>query len=689
MKLQSLIVQNYGAFFGSHTFQLSDKGLCLVLGDNQDEPKMDSNGSGKSTIFDALDWCLFGVVPRGDHVDSIVNELAGRDCHVQVGLTDEAGVPIEVSRWRRMKTGVAQSPSVREANGVSLRVGGRDRTALDANETQKLIEQELGLDRDTFHASVLFGQLDLLRFADCTDAERMEALTRILQLGEVDEWLERAKLKAQAQRLQAADAGRIYEKANGILIGLQGTSYDVQIQQWEDAKVTRSQVLHRQLSDAEGRVGTLMLESKDVGAIQKALADHNLLRPVATEAMKSMEVEFQNFVRAEATERANMGSLARQAQALGNQILQLRSKANGTCSACGQVITGPHIENEVGRLQVQQSELAQQVTDAGARAQAAAEGRARLEQEVARAAQALQVAQQEHQQRYGQLQGELATAQRIVNELVLARGAVDRVRNEFQQLSTEQNPWFAKKQEQQRAIQQAQATVAEADAKRRAADEAVTYYDFWVEAFGPRGLKNYVLDTKLQAITDAANRWVHLLTGGTIWVRIETQTLGRSTGTLRNKLNIRVFRHMPDGKILERNYRSWSGGEKQRVSLGIDLGLSSLIAARSRKRYDLLILDELFKHLDPAGEEAVMELLHHLKREKSSVFVVSHSPDFQAQFERRITIQKVSGKSRIIEEVNRDYRAAQPPAPQPGPAAKDGDVPAVRHRPRRTPVAAR
>jgi DNA repair exonuclease SbcCD ATPase subunit len=210
-----------------------------------------------------------------------------------------------------------------------------------------------------------------------------------------------------------------------------------------------------------------------------------------------------------------------------------------------------------------------------------------------------------------------------------------------------------------------------------------------VEGFGPKGLKNYILDTKLQAITDAANHWVQLLTGGTIWVRIETQTLARSTGSLRNKINVRVFRHMPDGNIRERNYRSWSGGEKQRVSLGIDLGLSSLIASRSRKKYDILILDELFRHLDGAGREAVMELLHALKREKSSVFVIDHDSEFQAQFERRLVIHKLNGKSTITttEATNDRGTGTEEASAQPRAAAQDDHVPAAKPRPRRTPVA--
>ena len=63
MIIESVEIENYGAFHGCHYFKLTDRGLTLVLGDNQDELRMNSNGSGKSTIFDALDWFPGGIMP--------------------------------------------------------------------------------------------------------------------------------------------------------------------------------------------------------------------------------------------------------------------------------------------------------------------------------------------------------------------------------------------------------------------------------------------------------------------------------------------------------------------------------------------------------------------------------------------------------------------------------------------------
>jgi DNA repair exonuclease SbcCD ATPase subunit len=112
-----------------------------------------------------------------------------------------------------------------------------------------------------------------------------------------------------------------------------------------------------------------------------------------------------------------------------------------------------------------------------------------------------------------------------------------------------------------------------------------------------------------------------------------------------------VFRYNPNGTVTERNYKSWSGGEKKRVSWAIDFGLSRLVAARATKRYDLLVLDEVFKHVDAAGGEAVVEMLQHLRQEKSSIFVIEHNPDFASHFENRLLVRKHGGRSQILMNV--------------------------------------
>jgi DNA repair exonuclease SbcCD ATPase subunit len=214
------------------------------------------------------------------------------------------------------------------------------------------------------------------------------------------------------------------------------------------------------------------------------------------------------------------------------------------------------------------------------------------------------------------------------------------------------------------------------------------YIDFWLNAFGPKGLKSYILDARLQELTDAVNQWVTVLTGGTIWVEFSTQKKTRSK-KLVNSPTVRICRWNPDGTITERNFNSWSGGEKQRISFAIDFGLSRLIAQRAKKSYNLLILDEVFQHLDQGGKEAVMDMLQSLAQEKSSVFVVEHDTEFQSAFENRVIVRKKNRRSTIEELSNGQSDGIENEAKATGTTAKRETLPVKtvdRKRVIRTPI---
>ena len=61
MKILKVEVTNFGSY--PHLeFDFTKGGLSLLYG---------KTGAGKSTLIDAICWCLFGVTPRGGSIDSV------------------------------------------------------------------------------------------------------------------------------------------------------------------------------------------------------------------------------------------------------------------------------------------------------------------------------------------------------------------------------------------------------------------------------------------------------------------------------------------------------------------------------------------------------------------------------------------------------------------------------------------
>ncbi len=669
MKIGRIRLHNFGSFRGEHTFRLSDRGLTIVLGDNQDEPRMSSNGSGKSTLLDALDWCLFGKIPRGDHADSVINEAEGKNCAVTVSLVDdETDTPASVIRCRG-------------PNSLKFSVAGKDRTTLDTSETQQLIEQFLGLDRDVFHAAVLFGQTDLLRFADARDSDRMAILTKILQLDEIDEWLERAKAKRDNQTKSWTHATEILVGLNGQLQVLKRHDFFQDTKDWENMRADRM----RQSTQELNQYMTSIDKAREVASHEATVLQSE---QQAITSQKHTALDLSQFDTKLAQLRGdlqthNMAKVraSQEAEILNARATKFKS-LGGECGECGQPIAPDHTARELDRMAHEVTQLMPVVASAQREMQQVESGIRECEASREEHRRLHYEADKENNRIFQEIQGQKKTINEAKAYLAKTEPYVATLRTNMEEVRTGVNPYHAKQAALEQDIHRTMREIVDHEKEIEATKSLIDYYEFWVTGFGPRGLKSYILDTKLGELTEAANQKVRLLTGGTIWIRFETQTKGRSTKKLANKTNIRVFRYNPDGSISERNYRSWSGGEKERVSLGIDMGLSSLIAKRAKKSYDLLVFDELFKHLDQAGREAVMDMLKELRREKSSVIVVDHDQIFQSEFENIVTVRKKNGQSKIYEGIDDDriktIATKSPRTPQ------GNDVPTEKHIPERT-----
>ena len=630
MKFIDVTITNYGSFAGSHTVSLADRGLCLIMGINHDEPKMQSNGSGKSTMPDAIDWCLFGVVPRKDKADSVINEKAGKGCQVITRLLNDEGQEIRVQRSRKVSG---------EKSRVRFWVDDEEKSTLDANETQRRLETLLGMDRQVFHSTCLFAQFDDWRFADATNAERTALLTKIIpELGIVDKWLERTK-ELHAESLERTKSLEV-ELETVVARGqaLQGADPTPLAQQWDTDQQERNHDLWvRMNAHADGL---------------RAL--HDELQTLPEEAPPPAP-QPPPVVNVQPFKTENMSATLRLAHAR-QQTVQAKQHldavlSGGSCNACGQ-------------------QLPQATQDQQDAAQSAYENCLKWEQEsegyLAQTQEALSGVEAQVQHNQQIYQQALAThsadnqasfarqhrRQRLIDRINEVQGELTQMEHQLNNLKFT-NPYAAKitaHQEQLRACLE-QHTVAAAQHQMSVAETECL--DFWRAAFGPKGIKSHILDSRIQEMTTEANRWVHFLTGGTFWVRFETQA---EVGTGKNKrlvdeFTIRVFRHNPDGTQSERGYRSGSGGEQSRIGRGIDFGLARLVANRASANYDLLFLDEIFgKHLDAAGKEAMAEMLTMLSKEKSSIFVIDHDPRFQSQFTETIVVEKRNGESTITTE---------------------------------------
>ncbi len=147
IKIKNLTVKNFMSV-GNQTQAVDfDKGsLTLVLGENLDLGGDDTgarNGTGKTTIVNALSYAIYGNALTNIKKDNLINKINNKGMLVTVSFSVN-GTDYRIERGRK--------PNLLKfsINGTELQPIDQDESQGDSRETQKEIEHVFGLTHDMF-----------------------------------------------------------------------------------------------------------------------------------------------------------------------------------------------------------------------------------------------------------------------------------------------------------------------------------------------------------------------------------------------------------------------------------------------------------------------------------------------------------------------------------------------------------
>lgn len=651
MRLLSLTAENFGSYVGKHELSLDKLGLVQVSGRNLDDPANDSNGSGKSTLLEALTWCLFGEgLPRrqgntekGISADEVCNDRLGKQCSVEVLLEDDQVEPsptIGVVRWRKYKTG-----DQKRSNGVTIQIGDAAGpvscdTYLDISEGDRRICQVLGIDRDIWCRSVIFGQESQFNFCEATSKERADILTTVLGLEQVDRWLGRARDERTTLRAELANLEGQYAVVAGQQAKRQDENPEVLVERWEGERGARLAGARAALTAIEEQGKRIKAELTDEEGAKERVQQAIAAEAAANAALPPVDYNDAAMTRLVAA-RAALATAHQVAQATLATLTKLQGQG-ATCPLCGQEIKDR--EQTISQLSAQYTEesarrdMAAGVLSTVEAAWNEAQAKAQAQRgSVLDQIQAARAARVEAEQR--------VTANSLIrSRLEASRAAWQAQVRTIKAIEAEVNPYVEVARARLAELATLAAERAELDQKLLGVRTAIAILDWW-EVELPR-FKTWLFDSIVDALAAEANRWLRIMSGGVIWIQVST-TKQLKSGETRDDLDVTVWRWNPDGTTISRPYRLWSGGEKRRVALAVDLGLSRLMASRASKAYRFLALDEIDRHLDAQGREGLRSVLDELRSERETCLIITHDPELRASFDVELAVTKQGGCSRL------------------------------------------
>ena len=345
MEILTLDIQNFMSL-GSAQLELASKGLCLIQGKNEDDSSAKSNGSGKSSIPDALSWCLFGETARGASGDAIINRSAGKGTLVRAVLGNEAREVYSVTRARKHKVyknrlavyrwpdaATARKNDISEAVDLTL---GTDRL------TQDLVVKILGCSLEVFNAAIYAGQERMPNLPGMTDKQLKELIEEAAGIALLQEaYAESRRLHVDAtQRANKAQTEMLAEARAVASLKEQIEKIKLVKAEWSDKQKQAIAVIQKQLQVAEKNMKDFATESVvKTAELTDVIAQQTTLRAALSEnrgridKLKAFEVQVRKLENSLIADKSSLNVLAARSAArrrkLGQRISARRRGSPG------------------------------------------------------------------------------------------------------------------------------------------------------------------------------------------------------------------------------------------------------------------------------------------------------------------------------------------------------------------------
>lgn len=638
MKFQTLTIENFGSI-GEMTLPLEGQGLSLILGRNEDAPRADSNGAGKSLPLDAFTWALWGNTIRGFSTDDVVNNKVGKDCSVKVCFS-EGGNDYQVIRYRRNKKDKSH-----KANDLVLMCGTEEVSGASVSATEAMILEIVGLDFITFCAMMPGAGVNVASMTDSEVKGLLERLLRTEALG------------------KASDAARKRHKAVSDQLMIQTTEardLDVSISEVQDrlTNLKSKEESHERdsgivLSSMQGKMEEWELQlqkNRDILAeLPEALATRE-------QFIKELEMAFElsqklaNYENSTNSQYRNRTSELETFIAVANSDVDRThkefmriNKLGDECPICTQEIGTGHKQSLLSALATQKRSEEDRVNIF----------RASLKKEQDQWEQDLESVREETAEAEEArivANSALEVAKAVVEGLENVKRNTDKLEADIQDQKKDieayelkENPFTSLVGSEEKILsdkQEAQTKLGEAKVELTKTSEILS---FWVDSFSPQGIRSFMLEHVTPLLNQFAKKYADLVTEGEMQITFHTKDTLKS-GKSKERFNIQVSQKHGGG-----SYASSSSGERARANLVIALALGELATLRAEKSIPFRFMDEPFESIDESGVEAIVNLLNQQKDRYNTVFVITHQDHFKQLFPNKLTIVKRGGFSSLEE----------------------------------------
>lgn len=627
---------------------LSNQGTVIVKGVNEYEEKATSNGSGKSSVFEAIVFALFEETSAGEK--DVANRIINKGYTVTLYFSVDQDNYI-ISRF-----------STGGKSNVTIHKNDIDISARNKTDTNKLILEILGINKSIFLDSIFLSQNANTNLASLTPTarkERLEILTNTdYAVNTFKDELKQLQVKYEAECIKSQME---ITKLSGRIEGLNKQKNDIN-NKIAQINIENEKILG--LGNIEDIETEIKLNEEAINGSKKLIVEYenqvvnidgeiNKLRDKESE-INSKALEFEkekNIIQQKLDEHSNNISQQYTYINMKTQSIKRNEKAienirnSDKCPTCGRKYEDANEEHIQATIAEYQVEIDKLNTEIAEHTKIILDEQAEQED--------LQVNLMSLGEAIDAIQPSLIKVKAEINQQenlkvklnqdklleqdkqITLNSNIDnlRVRKEeilkAQKVSTEE---FVKMIED---IDKQIVTITEEQAK-------------YQEEYNKNNSYIDVLKSCIQMVTKEFR--TYLLQNSIAYLNKLLETYSRALfSNTRDLITISSDDAKLDIKLGSATYESLSGGERTRVNIALLLAQKSLASIIGNISCNLIILDEILGYCDSQAESNVIDLVTKELENLESVYMVSHKEIPIGYDTQLIIVKDKDGLSRVRE----------------------------------------
>ncbi len=613
LNLQRVTIDNYASITDTIVLDVAKMGpgLHFVRGRNNRNKRLGANGVGKSTLFGAICWALYGRTPDG---------LRNPD----------------IEPWDntdKKSSFVVVHFNLDGSDHIITRMTHPNRLLFDDKDvSQEFVDKRLCMNIATFTNSVLAGQ-DRQLFLDLTPSDKLALFSEVLDL---DRWRERSKHASERAAKLSEEIHILEELVKIRKAGIEASAATIadlkeKSDNFDTENARKIKVCVRNLSKEEERLNDIRPKYEDAQLKLEQAMEYKSIQDQLEKVAADRRIVEKNKIEFE----CKIGNAIREKNDKTLKLAELRIAK--VCPTCKQKVRKEHTLKHRLELKRQIAQLSKIISmGVPPRTHELLEKYQKQEENLSKEWKRRQKVVDEAQSVVTVTAPDFAEAKQKVSAL---SREIEELRNKTE------NPYFTQYNEARRARKANQSELAENEKQLSLLRRRHARTKFWVKGF--KDIRLMIVHETLQELELATNAILEEfgLVGWGIQYDVEKET---KSGTIKRGMNVSIRSPHNDKPV---KWESWSGGEKQRLRLLGTFALSDVLLNRAGIEPSFEIFDEQSKFLSPEGVSDLVDVLaDRAAKMKKTIFLIDHTTIESSRFASTTTIIR-SKNGTLIESV--------------------------------------